>query len=82
MGFCHLVFWGKNPCFFWSGRLVAKNSTFLRWISGMSGVRTPAPAYKMLMSLPTELSSRGHVLRIMDLFPKLEHVPFEEYFLV
>jgi len=31
------------------------------WRSGVSGVRTPAPAYNMQYPLPTELSSRGFI---------------------
>ncbi|RHN53750.1 hypothetical protein MtrunA17_Chr5g0399241 [Medicago truncatula] len=31
------------------------------WRSGVSGIRTPAPAYKMHLSLPTEQSLRGHL---------------------
>ena len=43
--------------FFLSSSLVAR--IYLRWISGVSGVRTPAPAYNNALSLSTELCSRG-----------------------
>jgi len=35
--------------FFWSGSLVARIH-LIRWISGVSGVRTPAPAYNNALS--------------------------------
>jgi len=35
--------------FFWSGSLVARIH-LMRWISGVSGVRTPAPAYNNALS--------------------------------
>ena len=47
--------------FFLSGSLVARTHTFLMWRSGVSGVRTPTPAYIMHLSLPTELSSPNQI---------------------
>ncbi|KEH40467.1 hypothetical protein MTR_1g029370 [Medicago truncatula] len=42
------------------GSLVAGARTYLMWRSGVSGVRTSAPAYIIHLLQPTELSSQGH----------------------
>ena len=45
---------------FWSGSLVAGTHTFLMWRSGVSGVRTPTPAYNIHLFLSTRGGKNTH----------------------